>query len=100
MWSRSHPKFNVTNNFFFRISTTYKIMSMEAYIEEKMKEFAMNIDEFSIGQMVTDSDGNQCEITDKSTTSIEVALKKKTVKGIDYKQWFDMKRFNNRFKSL
>jgi hypothetical protein len=75
-------------------------MSREAYIEEKMKEFAMNISEFSIGQLVVDSDGNHCEITDKSTASLEVALKKRTSKGIDYKQWFDMKRFNNRFKTL
>lgn len=77
----------------------------EEYIEEKNREFAMNIDEFSIGQMVTDSDGNQCAITDKTKTSLEISLKAKTSngvsgKGINYKQWFDMKRFNNRFKKL
>lgn len=71
----------------------------KAYIAERMKEFAQNIDEFCVGDFIIDSDKSECLITDKSINSIEVFIKKKNVKhGIDARQWFDMKSFNNRFK--
>jgi preprotein translocase subunit YajC len=73
-------------------------MNTQEYIDERMKEYSMNIDEFSIGEEILDSDGIVCKITDKTSNSIEVEIKKKNKEGVDHKQWFDMKRFNNRFK--
>lgn len=73
----------------------------ETYISERMKDFAQNIDEFSAGDKVIDSDKSECVITNKSLNSIEVFIKKKNEKhGIDCWQWFDMKSFNNRFKKV
>ena len=37
----------------------------EKYIAQRMVEFAMNIDEFSVDQVVLDTDGAQCVIVDK-----------------------------------
>lgn len=75
-------------------------MEQNDYISFKMKEFAMNISEFIIGQTIKDSDGAQCKIVDKSINSIEVHIKKKNKKhGIDCNQWFDMNNFNKRFKA-
>ncbi len=68
------------------------------YVEEKMKEYAVNIDEFDIGSILVDSDKSLCLIINKTLNSIEVFLKAKTSKGIDCKQWFDMRQFNKRFK--
>lgn len=65
------------------------------YISERMKEFAMNIDDFSIGQIIGDY-----EITNKTLNSIEVSIKRKTKKGIDYKQWFEMRQFNIFIKNI
>ena len=65
-----------------------------------MAEFAINIAYFSIGQIIRDTDQSHCQITDKTLNSIEVFIKKKTDKGIDCKQWFDMKQFNQRFKNI
>lgn len=42
-----------------------------------MKQFAMNIGEFSIGQTIVDSDGASCIITNKTANSIEVFINKK-----------------------
>lgn len=71
---------------------------MEDYIKEKEKEFAMNNNIFIIGQIIIDSDKTNCKITNKTKTSIEVNIRKKSKEGINANQWFDMKRFNNRFK--
>lgn len=71
---------------------------MQNYINEKMKDFAMNIDDFNIVQIVFDTDKKECVITDKTLNSIEVFIKKKSKEGVNSKQWFDMKSFNNRFK--
>lgn len=72
---------------------------IEAICAEKAKEYAANIDEYSIGQIVKDKDGADVEITDKAANSIQVFIKKKNLKhGIDSKQWLDMKTFNNRFR--
>ncbi len=43
-----------------------------------MKEFAMNIDEFSIGQFVVHSNGYNYEIINKTINSIEVYMTKNT----------------------
>ena len=75
-------------------------MKQQNYIDERMKEFAMNIDEFSIGQIIEDVDKSHCEITDKTLNTIEVSIKRKSEKGIDCKQWFAMNEFNKRFKVL
>lgn len=73
-------------------------MKNQDYINERMEEFAMNIDEFFIGQTVEDFDKSHCEITNKTLNTIEVLIKIKSEKGIDCKQWFDMKQFKKRFK--
>jgi hypothetical protein len=75
-------------------------MEQQNYINERMKELSMNIDEFSLGQIIEDIDKSHCEITNKTLNSIEVSIKRKTDKGIDCRQWFDMKEFNKRFKVL
>lgn len=59
-------------------------MNNQEYINDKMKELAMNIDEFSIGQEIYDSDGSKCKITSKTINSIEVYMKRKNIEG--YKQ--------------
>jgi hypothetical protein len=66
--------------------------------ESRMKDFAINIDDFSIGQTIKDFDNSDCEITNKTSNSIEVAIKKKTKNGINHTQWFTMSEFNKRFK--
>lgn len=60
----------------------------------------MNIDEFSIGQEIRHSDGRVCVITNKTINSIEVYLTKKTNEGVNCKQWYDMRLFNNTFKKI
>lgn len=75
-------------------------MSNRNYIDEKMKEFAMNIAEFTRGQIIIDSDNCFCEIQDKTMNSIQVSIKRKSKKGSDSQQWFDMKEFNKRFKII
>ena len=69
-------------------------------INDRMKDFAMNIDEFSIGQVIIDSDGSLCIIENKTTNTIEVYIQKKTKNGVNCRQYFDMNQFNKRFKSL
>lgn len=75
-------------------------MSEEArqeFINSKMREYAANIDEFTIGQVVYDNDLAECSILKKSINSINVAIKAKAEEGIDSTQWFDMRNFNDRF---
>jgi hypothetical protein len=69
-----------------------------AYIAERMKEFASNIDEFEIGEVIKDKDNAECVITNKTINSIEVGIKKKSKNGVDCTCWFDMRSFNQRFK--
>lgn len=49
-------------------------MEQQEYIDKKMKEFAMNIDDFSIGQAVIDTDGAICAIKNKTINTIEVFM--------------------------
>lgn len=79
----------------------------EQDIKDRMLMFAGNIDEFSIDQMVKDTDGALCRISAKTKNSIEVEIGKKKSKpsksgeetyGINCKQWFTITDFNRRFK--
>jgi hypothetical protein len=72
----------------------------QKYIDDRMREFAMNIDDFSIDQTVLDQDGAHCVIKNKSLNSIQVFISKKGKEGISCKEWFDMKSFTKRFKAL
>lgn len=73
--------------------------AQEQYIADRMKEFAQNIDEFSVDEIIIDSDGAECTIADKTVNSIRVFIKKKNDKhGVNTWQWFDMRDFNKRFK--
>lgn len=62
-----------------------------------MSEFALNIEEYSIGGTIVDLDGSDCTITNKTLNSIEVFIEKKTDRGVSHTNWFDMKAFNKRF---
>lgn len=73
-------------------------LSQKQYIEEKMTFFAQDIDSYSIGDIVIDNDGAECEVTNKTLNSIEIYISKKKDEGIDCKQWFTMNNFNMRFK--
>lgn len=75
-------------------------MKQNDYIKERMVEFAMNIDDFSVGEIVTDSKGFYYRIIDKTINTIQVQMKAKTEKGIDCNQWFDMKDFNKLFDKI
>lgn len=70
----------------------------QEYIDERLTFFADNIDTFSIGMVLKDSDGAHCMISNKSINTIEVIIPAKTKKGITAKQWFGMRDFNKRFK--
>ena len=72
----------------------------KAFIAERMREYAMNIDEFTIGETVVHTDGRKCVITSKTKNSIEVYLTRKTKDGVNCKQWYDMRMFNNIFKKI
>jgi hypothetical protein len=63
-------------------------LEQQNYIDEKKKEFAMNIDEFMIGDTIIDSDGSNCKICNKTVNSIEVSIKRKNDKGCNSEQWF------------
>lgn len=70
------------------------------YISGRMKDFAMNITDFSVGQIVVDKfDSTESEIINMTINSIEVFIKSKSVNGVNGRQWFDMRQFNNRFKA-
>lgn len=49
-------------------------MEQQEYIDKKTKEFAMNIDDFLIGQAIIDSDGAICAIRNKTQNTIEVVM--------------------------
>ena len=66
---------------------------MSTYIEEKHKEFAMNIDEYQIHQIVNFC-GRECRVVDKTSNSIMLFVPKNSESGIDSYQWFDMRMFN------
>jgi hypothetical protein len=76
----------------------YKITmdNQSIYIKERMDFYAMNIDQYSINQDIYDN-GDHCTITNKTKNSIEVYHKKKTINGINCKQWYTMTDFNKRF---
>ena len=73
-------------------------MKQEEYIEEKNKEFASNIDKFSIGDILLAKDRSKVTITNKTKNSIEIYINTKTKNGVSSKQWFTMKSFNREFK--
>lgn len=57
------------------------------------------IEDFGIGQVVTDLDGAECVIMDMTSNSICVHIKKKRKEGIDCNQWFTIENFVKRFKN-
>lgn len=73
-------------------------MTRDEYIQERMAEYAKNIDEFSVGEIVLHEDGRDCMITNKTINSIEVKLNRKTSEGVNCLQWYEMNRFNRIFK--
>lgn len=75
-------------------------MKREKYIKEKMNEMALNIDEFSVDEILLAEDKSNVTITNKTKNSIEVYIKAKTKKGINYKQWYIMGNFNKEFKKI
>jgi len=73
-------------------------MDNTTYINQKNKEYQLNIDEFEIGQEVMYKNKYKTFITNKTANSIEVFLKKETKEGINCLQWFTIKDFNTLFK--
>jgi hypothetical protein len=72
---------------------------MNDYIKEKQEQWAMNIDEFDIGDTVVElKDKSLAEITNKTSNSIEVLIKAKTKDGVDCKQWYVMNNFNRLYE--
>ena len=71
-----------------------------SFIDEQNDYLRDNIDNYHIGQEVTDIDGAKCIITDISFSSLQVFIKKKTDRGINSKEWFYIKDFNKRFSTL
>ena len=69
-------------------------------MKERMAECSENIDKFKIGENIIDNDGSECRITNKTANSIEVFIKKKTERGIDCTNWFEMRNFNKRFRKI
>lgn len=55
---------------------------MSTYIEEKHKEFAMNIDEYQIHHIVNFC-GRECRVVDKTSNSIMLFVPKNSKSGID-----------------
>lgn len=61
----------------------------------------MNIDDFKIDESIIDNtDGSEYRITNKTTNSIEVFIKKKIENGIDCTNWFEMSKFIKRFRKI
>lgn len=75
-------------------------MNQEDYIKSKMSDFTLNINDFTIGEVICDLDDNQYIITDKTLNSIEIYINKRSDQGIDCKQWFTMTKFVTRFKKI
>jgi hypothetical protein len=71
---------------------------MNEHVKQRMSEFAMNIDDFEIGQEIVDASGSIYIVSNKTMNSIEVMKKIKS--GINYKNWFEMGRFNRTFKKI
>lgn len=71
-------------------------------MENKIKiiESHSFIDDFQIDENILDVDGSICTITNKTKNSIEVYIKRKSEKGVDCKNWFEMRNFNKRFKKI
>jgi hypothetical protein len=80
-------------------------------IQDRMKQLAMNIDEFCIGQQVAHiADERKAMVVDKTRNSICVAMNRRTVHtqdcekgckvehGINCMNWYEMKEFNQLFK--
>ncbi len=71
------------------------------YIKEKHIEFAMNIDEFEMGQIIFDSKyKDRARIINILSNSIEVFITKKNKTGINSNQYFDMRSFSKRFSKI
>lgn len=60
----------------------------------------MKIEDININDIVLDKDNAKCIITNKTSSSIEVYIEKKTNKGINHKQWFTDNEFLKRFKKI
>ena len=69
------------------------VAKTKEYIAERIKEFADNIDSFSITETVVDNAGNKYLITSMTRNSIEVDSGK-------FRCYWDMKRFNRKFKKI
>lgn len=74
------------------------IMTQREIIRHRMAELSYGIDEFDIGDIVYDTNGNDYKVSDKSRNSIELYIKKKINEGINCKQWFTIKDFIKKFK--
>jgi hypothetical protein len=61
---------------------------LKELIEEKAKEYAKNTNEFYVGQNVLDSDNTICTITNKTSNTIEIQLRRISVSGVNSTQWF------------
>lgn len=72
--------------------------TVEEYIYEQMKWYALNIDEYSIGQIVYQN-GKECRITNKTANSIEVFTRKTTDEGVDSSNWYTGCEFKKLFKN-
>lgn len=72
-------------------------MNNNTYIENRNKKLRGNIHLYSIGQILVDKDKSRCIITDKTSSSIEVYIQKKTKEGINCKSWFSIDEFEKRF---
>jgi|GEM_PF-4384018 len=73
-------------------------LSKNEYCDQKLIEWSMNIDQFSVGDVVIDTDLSECVVVSKTSNSIEVLVKKKNKNGIDSKNFYSMRDFNKRFK--
>ena len=61
---------------------------------------SINTDQYSVGDKLYDIDDAICVITQKTKTSIEVFMRKKTDKGIDCTQWFYIETFEKQFEKV
>jgi hypothetical protein len=57
------------------------------------------MENYGIGQIITDLDGSTCTIVDMTSNSICVHIKKKKEGGIDCNNWFTFTDFEKRFKA-
>jgi len=59
-----------------------------------------NTDDYFVGDDLYDIDDSICTITQKTKTSIEVFMRKKTDKGINCTQWFYIETFERQFEKV